>query len=53
MNKISKIYFINLDRRPDRNEHFLKQCNEKLIDLSNVIRYQGIYGTKQIFTDNE
>jgi GR25 family glycosyltransferase involved in LPS biosynthesis len=53
MNKISKIYFINLDRRPDRYEHFLKQCNEKLIDFSKIIRFKAIDGNLYKFTDIE
>ena len=53
MNKISKIYFINLDRRPDRYEHFLKQCSEKFIDFSKVIRFKAIDGNSYNFNDIE
>lgn len=53
MNKISKIYFINLDRRPDRYEHFLKQCSEKFIDFSKVVRFKAIDGNLYEFNKTE
>jgi GR25 family glycosyltransferase involved in LPS biosynthesis len=53
MNKISKIYFINLDRRPDRYEHFLKECNKSNIDFNKIIRYKALDGNKYIFSDEE
>lgn len=53
MDKLSKIYFINLDRRPDRYEHFLKQCSEHKIDFSLVQRYTAIDGLTYNFTLEE
>jgi len=53
MNKISKIYFINLDRKPDRYEHFLKQCNDTSIDFNKVERYSAIDGNSYSFSDTE
>ena len=48
--KIDKIYYINLDRRPDRNEHFIKQANK--LNL-NVIRFKAIDGLEYEFSDEE
>ena len=44
MNKIDKIYYINLDTRPDRYEHFLKQCSQHNIPYNKVKRYAGLNG---------
>lgn len=53
MNDISKIYFINLDRRPDRYEHFLKQCYENEIEFSKVKRFKALDGKTYNFTNDE
>jgi GR25 family glycosyltransferase involved in LPS biosynthesis len=50
---MDKIYFINLDRRPDRYEHFLRQCYEKQIDYSKVIRYKALDGKTYKFNNTE
>jgi len=53
MNKISKIYFINLDRRPDRYEHFLKQCNDNNIDFNKIERFRALDGNTYEFSEEE
>lgn len=53
MNKISKIYIINLDRRPDRYEHFLKECDNNNIDFSKIKRFEALDGNSYIFSEEE
>jgi GR25 family glycosyltransferase involved in LPS biosynthesis len=53
MNKISKIYYINLDRRPDRHEHFLKQCDEHNIEYNKIERYKALDGGTYLFSTEE
>jgi len=50
---MDKIYFINLDRRPDRYEHFLKQCNDNNIDFSKIERYSALDGNIYQFSKEE
>lgn len=52
-NKINKIYYINLDRRPDRNQHFLDQCIKFNFNMNNIIRFKGIDGLSYEFSENE
>ena len=52
-NKINKIYYINLERRPDRNQHFIDQCKKSNINMNNVIRYEAIDGLTYKFSDKE
>jgi len=53
MEKISKIYFINLDRRPDRYEHFLKQCHENYIEFNKIERFKALDGNSYEFNKDE
>lgn len=53
MNKISRIYYINLDRRPDRNEHFLKECSKKRIDTKKIVRFPALDGNIYKFSREE
>jgi hypothetical protein len=53
MDKISKIYFINLDRRPDRNEHFLKQCSDNNIPFNKTKRFKALDGNTYEFSKEE
>jgi GR25 family glycosyltransferase involved in LPS biosynthesis len=52
-NKINKIYYINLDRRPDRNKHFIDQCLKFKFNMDNVIRFKGIDGLTYTFSEDE
>jgi len=51
--KINKIYYINLDRRSDRNQHFLEQCYKFKFNINNIIRFKGIDGLTYTFTKDE
>lgn len=51
MNKIDKVYYINLDRRPDRNTHFLNQCRQHDLPFSKIQRFQAIDGVTFNFTE--
>jgi GR25 family glycosyltransferase involved in LPS biosynthesis len=51
MNKIDKIYYINLDRRPDRNTHFLNQCRQHDLPFSKIQRLQAVDGLTFDFTE--
>ena len=51
MNKIDKIYYINLDRRPDRNTHFLNQCRQHDLPFSKIQRFQAVDGLTFNFTE--
>lgn len=42
--KLDRIYYINLDRRKDRKEHFLGQCRKEDIDMRLVQRFIAIDG---------
>ncbi len=50
MKKINKIYYINLDTRPDRYEHFLKQCSDHNIPYNIISRYTAINGNTYKFS---
>jgi GR25 family glycosyltransferase involved in LPS biosynthesis len=51
--KFDKFYFINLDRRPNRNEHFLQECKKANIPDSLIHRFSAIDGTSYQFTRDE
>jgi GR25 family glycosyltransferase involved in LPS biosynthesis len=53
MNIIDKIYYINLDRRPDRNEHFLKECLNHNIPYEKIQRFKAIDGLTYNFSLKE
>ena len=53
MDKISLIYLINLSRRPDRYEHFIKQCDEQNINFNKIKRFNALDGKIYNFTDDE
>lgn len=42
MNHFDVIYYINLDERPDRKEHFLQQCQKYDVDMTKVKRVSAI-----------
>lgn len=53
MEKLSKIFFINLDRRPDRYEHFLKQCHDNNISYNKIQRFKALDGNSYEFSKEE
>jgi GR25 family glycosyltransferase involved in LPS biosynthesis len=46
MNKINKIFYINLLRRSDRKDHFIKSCNNVKIPTDKVERFNALDGKK-------
>lgn len=53
MDKISKIYYINLERRPDRKEHFLKVCNDNGLPQDKIVRFEAIDAKIYQMPENE
>ena len=53
MLKIDKIFFINLNRRPERKIHFENQCIKHKIPAEQVLRMPAIDGLSYNFTENE
>lgn len=50
---MDKLYFINLDRRPDRYEHVLKQICNNNINYNKIERFKGIDGNEYEFSKEE
>lgn len=50
---IDAIYYINLDKRPDRNEHFLNECNKARIPMSKMKRFSGLDGDTYSFQKDD
>ena len=53
MDKLGKIYYINLDRRADRREHFEIQCKIEGIPIDKIQRFEAIDGLTYEFTTEE
>jgi GR25 family glycosyltransferase involved in LPS biosynthesis len=53
MNIIDKIYYINLERRPDRNIHFLNEYEKHNLPKDKLIRFDAIDGIKYNFSNEE
>ena len=53
LSDIDKIYYINLDSRPDRNEHFMNQIKQHEIPENKVARVIAIDGRKYNFIQEE
>jgi GR25 family glycosyltransferase involved in LPS biosynthesis len=53
MEKIDKIFLINLDHRTDRLEHFISQCHENYIPFEKIIRFSAINGKTYNFSEKE
>lgn len=53
MELIDKIFFINLDERCDRKEHFYDQCKLHNIPQDKVERFPAINGKTYLFTKDE
>ena len=51
--KVNKFYYINLDKRPNRNEHFLNQCTRENIPIEKIKRFPAIDGDSYSFTSDE
>ena len=53
LDKIDRIYYINLERRRDRREHFENQCKIEGIPMEKVQRFEAIDGTTCEFSDEQ
>ena len=53
MEKIDRIYYINLDRRPDRNIHFINEYNAHDLPVDKVFRMRAIDGLAYMFCLDE
>lgn len=53
MERIGKIIYLNLDRRPDRNMHFLNSCFDVGIPVTKIERYQALDGADYKLTPKE
>ena len=53
MNKIDKLYYINLDKRTDRNEHFLNECDKATIPSHKIKRFSGYDGDTYEFDEDD
>lgn len=51
--RLDRIYYINLDRRTDRKEHFLKECERERIDMRLVHRFKAIDGKTLKLSEKE
>lgn len=51
--KLNRIYYINLDRRPDRKEHVLKQMKQQGFDMTLVERFRAIDGDQLQLTPQQ
>jgi GR25 family glycosyltransferase involved in LPS biosynthesis len=53
LNKIDKVYYINLKEREDRKNHFLQQCNKVNISNDKIQRFEAINGSNYSFSHDE
>ena len=53
LQKIDKIFYINLTERVDRREHFMNEIKEANISEDKVERFDAINGDKYNFSDKE
>ena len=51
--KVNKFYYINLDKRPNRNEHFLEQCKRENIPTDKIKKFTAIDGDSYSFAPDE
>ena len=53
MEKIDKLFFINLDTKTERRHHFMEQCKIHNIPNEKIERYSAINGENYVFTQKE
>lgn len=53
MDKIDRIFYINLDRRPERNYHFIQQCAKHGLPENKIQRFSAIDASKHSFSQIE
>lgn len=50
---LDKIYYINLNKRKDRNEHMIKEFNKARIENNIITRFEAVDGELYSFNDYE
>ena len=50
---LDRIYYINLNRKTNRNSHFLQQCITHEIPLDKISRFSAIDGLNYVFSNDE
>ena len=53
MDKIDRIYYINLERRKDRNEHFINQCHKHNLPFNKIEKFVALDATTYNFSNDE
>lgn len=53
MENIDRMYYINLERRTDRNMHFINECTHQELPMDKVFRVNAIDGTIYPFSMDE
>ena len=53
MNQIDSIFYINLDRRPERNYHFTQQCAKHGLPENKIQRFSALDASKYSFSQDE
>ena len=53
MDKVDKLYYINLKRRPDRNENFLNECVKANIPEDKITRFEAFDGLTHEFKNED
>lgn len=53
MNKVDKIYLLNLEKRKDRLDHFINECKRENIDLNKLHVFKGLDAEKYILKEYE
>jgi GR25 family glycosyltransferase involved in LPS biosynthesis/predicted O-methyltransferase YrrM len=53
LNTIDKIYYINLSKRTDRNQHFLDQMKKQNVPEEKIQRFEAVNGLEYKFSQQE
>ncbi len=51
--EFNKFYYINLEKRPNRKEHFLNECSRENVPQEKIHRFNAIDGETYQFTPDE
>jgi GR25 family glycosyltransferase involved in LPS biosynthesis len=53
MNKIDKIYLLNLEKRKDRLNHFIEECKRERVDINKLQIFKGLDAENYNLKDSE
>ena len=53
MDKLDALFFINLERRPDRRDHFIQQCKVHNVDFNKITYVSALDGNSCTFTPEQ